>query len=355
MEASLPKKKLSLRSKRIIVLTSFFVALIILMIASTFIGPAKIGFVDGLKALFGNGSKSYVNIMQKIRLPHVLGAVLIGVALSISGVIMQTVSNNVMASPTTLGVSNSAVLGANIAIIILGGGVIAANGGNVIVSNPCFVSVIAFIFALGSTLLVLGLARINKFNAATTVLIGVIFGMFATGVTTLIQYFASDTQLASAVYWSFGSLERISNYKEVLILFVVVAVSLVFFMVFSYRYNALLLGEDTAATLGINLNVFRFVSLLLASLLTAVVVSLVGIIGFIGLVIPQVCRKLVGNDHKFLLPTSALLGAIMLLICDLLARTVLDGFALPVGAITAIIGAPIFIVILLVGRGKKNG
>ena len=191
MEASLPKKKLSLRSKRIIVLTSFLVALIILMIASTFIGPAKIGFVDGLKALFGNGSKSYINIMQKVRLPHVLGAVLIGIALSISGVIMQTVSNNVMASPTTLGVSNSAVLGANIAIIILGGGVIAANGGNVFVSNPYFVSAMAFVFALASTLLVLGLARINKFNAATTVLIGVIFGMFATGVTTLIQYFAS--------------------------------------------------------------------------------------------------------------------------------------------------------------------
>lgn len=354
MKKETSNHRLSLRSKRIIVLSSFLVATIVLMIASLFIGPAKIDFLTGLKALFGNGSKSYVSIMQKVRVPHVLGALFIGAGLSMSGLIMQTVSHNVMASPTTLGVSNSAVLGANIAIIILGGGVIVAQGGTINITNPYFVSGIAFAFALGSTLLVLGLSRINRFNAATTVLIGITFGLFATGVTTLIQFFASDTQLASAVYWSFGSLERVSNYTDVLILLVITAIAFIFFMVFSYRYNALLLGEDVAITLGINLNLFRFISLLLASLLTAVAVSMVGIIGFIGLVIPQICRKLIGNDHKFLIPTSALLGAIMLLICDMFSRTALNGLELPVGAITSIIGAPIFITILLIGRGKKN-
>ena len=114
----------------------------------------------------------------------------------------------------------------------------------------------------------------------------------------------------------------------------------------------MLLGEDSASTLGINLNLFRFVSLLLASLLTAVCVSLLGIIGFIGLIIPQISRKLVGNDHKFLLVTSSLLGAVTLLFSDIIARVLLNGYSLPVGAVTSILGAPIFIVLLLVGRRK---
>lgn len=265
---------------------------------------------------------------------------------------MQTMSNNVMASPSTLGVSNAAVLGANIAIIIIGGGMIAFNGGNIIISNPYFTSGIAFVFALLGTLLVLGLSRIRKFNNATTVLLGVTFGTFCTGATTIIQYFASDTTLATAVYWSFGDLGR-ANYTDDLLIFVVTAVSIIFFLIFSYRYNAMLLGEDTSSTLGINLNVFRFISLLFASMLTAVVVSLVGIIGFIGLIIPQVMRKLVGNDHKYLIVGSSLLGSVVLLISDIFARILLNGFSLPVGAITSILGAPIFILILLLGRRKK--
>ena len=266
---------------------------------------------------------------------------------------MQTISNNVMASPSTLGVTNAAVLGANIAIIILGGGMIVVNGGNINISNPYFVSGIAFIFALISVLIVLGLSRIRKFNNATTVLIGVTFGTFCTGVTTLIQYFASDTTLATAVYWSFGDLGR-ASYLDDLIIFVVTIVALIFFIVFSFRYNAMLLGEDSASTLGININLFRFISLLLASLLTAVAVSLVGIIGFIGLIVPQVSRKLVGNNHIHLLITSSLLGAVVLLISDIFSRILLNGFSLPVGAITSIIGAPIFILILLLGRRKKS-
>ena len=229
---------------------------------------------------------------------------------------------------------------------------IAFNGGNIVISNPYFTSGIAFVFALLGTLLVLGLSRIRKFNNATTVLLGVTFGTFCTGVTTIIQYFASDTTLATAVYWSFGDLGR-ANYTDDLLIFIVTAISIIFFLIFSYRYNAMLLGEDTSSTLGINLNVFRFISLLLASMLTAVVVSLVGIIGFIGLIIPQVMRKLVGNDHKYLIIGSSLLGSVVLLVSDIVARILLNGFSLPVGAITSILGAPIFILILLLGRRKK--
>ena len=345
------KSIMSLSKKRTITLIVLSVLLVILFIGSIFIGSSNISFIDGLKGLFGIGDQTNIIIVQNIRLPRVVAAVLVGIALSISGVIMQTMSNNVMASPTTLGVSNAAVLGANVAIIIIGGGVIAFNGGNINITNPYLTSGIAFIFALLGILLVLGLSRINKFNNATTVLVGITFGTFCTGVTTLLQYFASDTTLATAVYWSFGDLGR-ANYVDDLIILVVTAVSLIFFLVFSYRYNAMLLGEDTSSTLGINLNVFRFISLLLASLLTAVCVSLVGIIGFIGLIVPQVMRKLVGNDHRYLIIGSSLMGSVVLLFSDIISRILLNGFSLPVGAVTSILGAPIFMIILLVGRKK---
>ena len=344
---------MDIKKKRFIVLLSFSVALLVLFIASIFIGSSHISFIEGLKGLFGQSTNTNNIIVQNIRLPRIIAAVLAGIALSLSGVIMQTMSNNVMASPSTLGVSNSAVLGANIAIIIIGGGVITFNGGNLIISNPYFTSAIAFIFALGGTLLVLGLSRIRKFNNATTVLIGITFGTFCTGATTILQYFASDTTLATAVYWSFGDLGR-ANYVDDLIILVVTVVALIFFLAFSYRYNAMLLGEDTSSTLGININVFRFISLLLASMLTAVVVSLVGIIGFIGLIVPQVCRKLVGNDHRYLLVSSSLLGAVVLLFSDIISRIALNGYSLPVGAVTSILGAPIFILMLLLGRRKAH-
>ena len=309
------RSPMSLASKRTFSLIVLTVLLICLFIGSIFIGSSHISFIDGLLGLFGQGEQTNIIIVQNIRLPRIIAAVLVGIALSISGVIMQTMSNNVMASPSTLGVSNAAVLGANVAIIILGGGVIAFNGGNITITNPYFTSGIAFVFALLGILLVLSLSRINKFNNATTVLLGITFGTFCTGITTILQYFASDTTLATAVYWSFGDLGR-ANYVDDLIILVVTGISLLFFMIFSYRYNAMLLGEDTSSTLGINLNVFRFVSLLLASLLTAVCVSLVGIIGFIGLIIPQVMRKIVGNDHRYLLIGSSLLGAVVLLFSD---------------------------------------
>lgn len=343
---------MTLQKKRTITLIVLAIILPTLFIVSIFIGPSKISFVEGLEGLFGIGDKTNVLIVQQVRLPRIIAAIVVGVSLSISGVIMQTMSNNVMASPSTLGISNAAVLGANIAIIILGGGIITVNGGNVVFDNPYVVSLFAFAFAFVALLLVLGLSRIKKFNNATTVLIGVTFGTFCTGLTTLVQFFASDTTLSTAVYWSFGDLER-ASYLDNLIMGVVAVVALVFFLIFSYKYNAILLGEDSASTLGINLNLFRFVSFLLASLLTAVCVSLVGIIGFIGLIVPQVVRKLVGNDHRFLLIGSSLMGINVLLFSDIIARMLIQGVSLPVGAITSILGAPVFIALLLIGRKHK--
>ena len=347
------KKKLTLTQKRLIVLISLAVGLFFLFIASIFIGSSNMSFVDGIKAIFHQGEPMYINIIYNIRFPRIIAALLAGIALALSGTIMQTITNNVMASPSTLGTTNAAVLGANIAIIILGGGVISVHGGNVDISNPYFISGIAFLFALLSTLLILFLSKFNKFSNTTIVLIGVTMGTLFTGITTLIQYFASDTSLSSAVYWSFGDLGR-ASYEDDLILFVVVIVSLVFFLLFSFKYNALLLGEESAESLGINLKLFKFISLLLASLLTAVTVSLFGIIGFIGLLSPQIMRRLIGNDHRYLIVGSGLFGAFILLFSDILSRVLMNGISLPVGAITAILGAPAFVAVIILGRRKKN-
>lgn len=339
-------KSLSLSQKRAIILSILGVTLIFSFFLALFVGNGTLSIKQCFEGLFGIGDKISTVIIQQVRLPRVIAGLLAGIALSIAGLIMQTMSNNVMASPSTLGVSNAAVLGANIAIIILG-------GGTIIKDNPYLISAFAFGFALLSTLLVLGLSRVKKFNNATTVLIGVTFGTFCTGLTTIVQYFATDTTLSAAVYWSFGDLGR-ANYTDDLIIFVATAISLIFFFIFSYRYDAMLLGDDTSSTLGININLFRFISLLLASLLTAVCVSTFGIIGFVGLIVPQVTRKLVGNKHIILLTGSSLLGASVLLISDVFCRIILPGYSLPVGAITSIIGAPIFIVLLLVGRRNKH-
>lgn len=341
---------MSLAERRRVIYISLSLGLAIVFFSSLLIGSSWLSIGDCLKGLFGIGEKSSVTIMQNVRLPRALAGLAVGLALPLSGAIMQTLSNNVMASPSTLGTNNAATLGANFAIIVLGGGAIAS-GGRISVNNPYLTSLFAFLFAFAGIMLVLGLAKIRGFHNATTVLLGVAFGAFCSGLVTLLQYFADDTSLATAVYWSFGDLGR-ASYLDCLLIGIPTLISLAFFLIFSYRYNAILLGEEVSRSLGIKTNAFRFISLLLACLLTAVCVSLVGIIAFIGLIIPQVARKMVGNDHKHLMICSALLGPIVLITCDMITRVMLGGFSMPVGALTSILGAPFFVLFILLRRKK---
>ena len=173
--------------------------------------------------------------------------------------------------------------------------------------------------------------------------------MLFQALTNLIQYFSSDNALASAVYWTFGDLTR-ASFGQIGIMEVVVLVSLVAFFFLAPGLNAIEEGDEVAKSLGVNVELTRFSGLILASLITAICVSFVGIIGFIGLVIPQMMKRLLGSDNRFLIPISALVGSLSLILCDLLSRLLMEGTNLPVGAITSIIGAPIFIYILLSQR-----
>ena len=175
--------------------------------------------------------------------------------------------------------------------------------------------------------------------------------MFTAG-TTILQYFGTDIKVAAAVFWTFGDLGR-ASWKEVAILAVIVGCSVVYFFFKRWDYNALANGEETAKSLGVNTERTRFWGLLAASLITAVAVSFLGMIGYIGLVGPQIMRRILGADHRFLIPASALAGAIILLAADTLARTVISPVVLPVGALTSLLGGPMFLYLLLKGRKRS--
>lgn len=177
------------------------------------------------------------------------------------------------------------------------------------------------------------------------VLGGVALSSLLTGGTTLLQYFASDIQLSAIVYWTFGDLGR-GSWTEMKIVTVLTAILSVYFYANRWAYNALDSGENSAKTLGVNVSQVRIVGLTLCALLTATVVSFVGIISFIGLVAPHLMRRLIGDDHRYLLPGSAVAGSALLLASDTVARTILAPTMLPVGAITSFLGAPVFLYLL---------
>ena len=341
------------RRNRIVIFVTLL-AVIVISVACLFVGSSNMSFEDALNALLGGGNDAQSRIIWRIRVPRVLAAIVAGAGLSVAGLIMQTTLNNAMASPSTLGVSNAAVFGANLSIIAFAGGFLST-GNNLqsfdVGANPYATSVLAFIFSTLSVLLILGLCTVRSFSPNVVVLAGIAIGSVWTAATTILQFYATDVGLSAAVVWSFGDLGR-ATYRTDAIMAVTVLVGFVFFMLMSWKYNALLSGEATAKTMGVNVEGLRFASLLLASVITAVCVSFLGIIGFVGVICPHVTKKLLGQDHRITLPVSCLMGSLLLLLADTLSRSVGGGSALPVGAITSLLGAPFFIAIIF---GRKGG
>ena len=336
------------------VIMAMLAAVMIAGMACLFVGSSNMSFRDGLDALLGGGNEAQSRIIWKIRFPRVLAAIIAGAGLSVAGLVMQTTLNNAMASPSTLGVSNAAVFGANLSIIAFAGGFLST--GNHLSSfdvgaNPYATSVLAFAFSTLSVLLILGLCTVRSFSPNVVVLSGMAIGSVWTAATTILQFYATDVGLSAAVVWSFGDLGR-ATYRTDAIMAAVVLVGVIFFLLMAWKYNALLSGEATAKTMGVNVAGLRFVSLLLASVITAVCVSFLGIIGFVGIICPHVTKKLLGQDHRVTIPVSCLMGCLLLLLADTASRSLGSGSALPVGAITSLLGAPFFIAIIF-GR-KEN-
>ena len=336
------------RIKRTAAILALCGAVLIAAFGCLFVGSSHMGLGESFAALLKKGTPAAVRIIWSIRIPRVLAALIAGAGLSAAGLVMQTCLNNPMASPATLGVSNAAVFGANLSIIAFAGGYLSTgnNMQNLTVGmNPYAASLSAFVFAAISVLLILGLCRIRSFRPGVVVLAGIAIGAVWTAATTVLQFYATDVGLSAAVVWSFGDLGR-ATYRTDLIMAVTVCAGVAVFAVLSWQYNALLSGDAAAKSMGVPVERLRFWSMLLASLITAVCVSFLGVIGFVGIICPHAVKRIFGQDHRVSLPASALAGSLLLLLADTASRSIGNGSALPVGAITSLLGAPFFLFIL---------
>lgn len=351
-EVRIAYQKYIRRKNRFIFGTIFI--LIILIFIGISLGAASISFTDVLASIFGKDESVNRQIILNIRLPRVLSAILCGIALSVSGTAMQSILRNPLGSPFTLGISNAAAFGAAFAVIVFGAGSMQSSAtDSVLFNNPYIITISAFCWSLVSTLLILLVAKSKGATPENMILTGIIAGSLFIALTTGLQYLADDVELAAIVFWTFGDLSR-ASWQELFILAIVIIPIFIYFILNRWNYNVLDSGDEPAKSLGVNVNRIRIRGMILASLATAVAVSFYGIIAFVGLVVPHIVRRIIGSDERFLLPGSALFGGAFLLLSDIIARTIITPMVLPVGIITSLIGAPLFIFLLIKGIGKSQ-
>ncbi len=335
--------------KKFIYITAASGLLLVLILYATAAGSLNISFSRVLAALAGRGEGNTPLIVWNIRLPRVLAAVLAGGGLAVSGAVMQSILKNPLGSPFTLGVSQAAGFGAAFAIVVLGAGSI--EGGDTVsllLDNPYIITISAFFWAMVSTGIILLLIKYKGASPETMILTGVALGSLFTAGTTALQYLADEVELSSIVFWTFGDVGR-ATWMNILLIFVILIPVLVYFIYKSWDYTMLSSGDESARSLGVSVEKVRIAGMLLSSLLTAIIISFVGIIGFVGLVAPHIGRKLIGPQERYLLPFSVLIGCILLLAADTLARTAFSPLVLPVGILTSFLGAPMFIYLVIRG------
>lgn len=336
-----------LRRKRIVLIVAAAVT-VIASLYSIGVGSMQISMADIFSVFAGSGEKMHRTAILNIRLPRAVTAILVGAALAASGAVMQCVLRNPLASASSLGVSQGAAFGAALGIVVFGGGVVnSANATTAItINNPYIVTLCAFVFGMVSTVIVVGISQFKKnIGPGGLILAGTALSSLFSGASTILQYFADDTKMGAIVFWTFGNLGS-TGWRELLILFVVSLAAVVYFLFNRWNYNAMESGANTAKSLGVNTRSVMLVSMGICSLLAAVAVSFVGIISFVGLVAPHIMRKFVGNDYRYLIPGSAIAGAVLLIAADLVSRTVMAPVILPIGALTAFLGAPMFLFLL---------
>jgi len=321
-------------------------ALFSLVIISIKIGAADLSFYDIINALFNRDANGAL-IIWNIRIPRILAAIIAGVFMGIEGAVMQCVLRNPLASPYTMGISNGAAFGAAFAIIVLGAGTLhSTHADAVIVNNPYLTVLAAFLGALIGVIAVLLIARVRSVTPEVMILAGVAMSAMFSAGTMFLQYFATDAQVAATIFWTFGDVGR-AVWNDVWVMLILMIPAFIYFMYHAWDYNSLESGEDTARGLGVNTDRIRTQGMLISSFTAAVTVAFLGVIGFVGLIAPHIMRRVIGHDHRFLIPTSALLGALILLVSDTLARSILSPIVLPVGIITAFMGAPMFLYIIM--------
>lgn len=309
-------------------------------------GAVPIPLADVARTFLGSGDTRYRTIILSIRLPQALAALLAGGGLAVAGTVMQSALRNPLGSPFTLGISNAAAFGAAFSIIVLGSGSMQSHAADAItIVNPWLATGSAFVASLACMAMVLLLSAVTRGTPDIMVLAGVALSSLFTAGTMFLQYFADDAQLAATVFWTFGDVARASWRDIPVMALLLLGVFAVFFLR-RFDLNALECGDETARSLGVRTMAVRLETMVLASLLSSVMVALLGVIGFVGLVCPHMLRRFLGSDHRFLLPGSALLGGFLLLAADTGARMIFAPRTLPVSVFTAFFGAPVFLAIL---------
>jgi len=338
-------------------MTVGFFLLAILAVSATcslWVGPYDLGCAALLRSILGKGEEILQHVVWRIRLPRLAAGFLAGTCLGLAGAAMQTCLRNPLASPFTLGISQGAAFGAAFAIIILGAGNATIHGhGMFPLASPYLIVVCAFAGSLITVVAILILSAKRELSPAALILAGVALSSFFGAATMLLQYFASDIQVAASVFWTFGDLGK-ARWREIAMMALAVVPVWVYFMCKSWDFNAMLWGDDTAKSLGVNVNAMRLTSLVLAALISSVTTAFLGVIGFVGLIAPHILRMIIGDDHRFLFPYAALGGALLLIISDVLARSIMAPIVLPVGILTSFAGVPLFLYLLLKHKGVQS-
>lgn len=331
----------------ILILVASLAAMLVVAIS---LGAANVPIPSVAKSLMGQlVSNQVAMIVWNIRLPQALAAIVAGAGLAVAGAVMQSILRNPLGSPFTLGISHAAAFGAALSVMVLDSGVMTSSSvGAVSITNPYITTASAFIFSIGASLLIIGVTRTRGATPEVMVLTGVALGAFFTAGTMFLQFFADDMQLAAMVFWTFGDTAR-ATWTELGFITTVTVGCIIYFFGNSWNYNAIDAGDETAKGLGVRVDRVRLIGMLLASMLTAVVIAFLGIIGFVGLVVPHMVRRVIGSDHRFLLPACLLVGAALLLVSDTVARLILAPHILPVSVLTAFLGAPVFFFLIIRG------
>ena len=276
----------------------------------------------------------------KLRLPRILMGIIAGAGLGVAGAVMQAVLKNPLASPYTLGIASGAGFGASLAIL-LGAGFVG--GQYLVIGN-------AFFFALLVSFVILGLSSRRGSTPESMILAGIAMMFLFTAMTMTLQYFAEAEAVKGAIFWMVGSLGR-ASWGKLVPATLVLAFCVPILIIKSWDLNVLGSGDETAKSLGVRVERTRIITMTLASLLVAGIVCFTGTIQFIGLVAPHICRMVIGGDNRFLIPTSGIVGAILLVGSDTVARTIMAPVILPVGVMTSYLGVPLFIYLIMKRKG----
>ncbi|SDO19557.1 iron complex transport system permease protein [Rhodoferax sp. OV413] len=337
-------RRLVLRKQ--LLLLALVALLLFSLVLDLAIGPANYGLGEVVQALLAPDSVRLQArvVMWDIRLPVALMAIAVGAALSVAGAQMQTILNNPLASPFTLGISAAASFGAALGL---------AFGVKLLpVAVDYLVPANAFAMAMLTAWLIHMLSLRRGVTAETIVLLGIALVFSFNALLALVQYFASEQAVAAVVFWTMGSLTK-ATWPKLGLTCLVIAVTLPIFARRAWALTALRLGDDKAASFGVNVQRLRLETMVLVSLLAAIPVAFVGTIGFIGLVGPHIARMLIGEDQRFFLPASVLSGALLLSLSSVVSKSLVDGAIFPIGVITSLIGIPFFIALIL-GQTRRS-